>query len=270
MTKQVAIITGAGRGIGRAVAEHLALGGWTLALVARTSSELATVASQITAAGGSASAHALDVADAGAVQMLTAQVVAQHGRIDALINIAGQLGPFGRFGDLELAELHPMVASILWGTLNTCHAVLPHMETQGGGTIVNIAGYGAADPSPRLAVYGAVKAAIVRFSESLALEYKRAKIRVHAFGPGLVTTRLSTEIASTPEGQRYADGMVRLAQTKGVAPQEAAALVAWLLSADSAPLTGRLITVHDDYLALGPQAAQINAGNAYTLRRVQE
>jgi len=146
--------------------------------------------------------------------------------------------------------------------------VLPGLIERGGGAIVNIAGYGAADPSPRLAAYGAIKAALVRFTESIALEYKRAKVRANIIGPGLVETRLSTDIDSTAEGGRYAAGMVKMARDKGVPASQAADLVAWLLSDQSAPLTGRFLTVHDDYAALAAQSLEVNAGSGYTLRRV--
>lgn len=267
---KVAIITGAGRGIGRAVAERLAADGWAVALAARTTAELHATADQITANGGVALAIPTDVTDAAAVRELVERATAELGAPSALVNIAGALGPFGQFYELDLAQVRPMVDAIWWGTLHTCHAVLPGLIERGGGSIVNIAGYGAADPSPRLAAYGAIKAALVRFTESLAAETKRAKIRANVIGPGLVITRLSTEIASTAEATRFADGMVKMANTKGVPASEAAELVAFLLSDESAPLTGRFLTVHDDYRALAAQAAQINTGNAYTLRRLTQ
>ncbi len=265
---KVAIVTGAGRGIGRAVAERLAADSWAVALAARSPEELTATAAAIQAAGGRALAVPTDVTDALAVQALVASAEAALGPPTALVNIAGALGPFGQFHDLDLAGLRAMFDVVWWGTLNTCHATLPGLIARGGGSIVNIAGYGAADPSPRLAAYGAIKAALVRFTESLAAEVKRSKVRVNIIGPGLVATRLSTEIASVPEATRFADGMVKMAQTKGVPPTQAAELVAWLLSEDSSPLTGRLVTVHDEYRALGDQALEINAGSGYTLRRV--
>ena len=267
---KVAIVTGAGRGIGRAVAERLATDGWAVALAARSTAELAQTATAIEERGGRALAIPTDVTDATAALALVARTEAELGAPTALVNIAGTLGPFGQFPDLDLAQLRAMFDAVWWGTLNTCHAALPGMIARGGGSIVNIAGYGAADPSPRLAAYGAIKAALVRFTESLAAEVKRGKVRVNIIGPGLVATRLSTEIASTPEAARFADGMVKMAQAKGVDPSHAADLVAWLLGDESAPLTGRLVTVHDDYRALGAQALEINAGSGYTLRRVTQ
>lgn len=269
MPERVAIVTGAGRGIGRAVAQRLAHDGWIPILASRTAAELAETAASITATGGRALAVATDVTDRTQVERLLDRTQAEAGVPAALINVAGALGPFGMFHELDLAQLRVMTDTVLWGTINTCHAVLPRMIEHGGGVIVNIAGYGAADPSPRLALYGAVKAALVRFTESLAAEVKRHKVRINIIGPGLVETRLSTAIDHTPESQRFAASMVKLAQTKGVPPTEAADLVSFLLSAESAPLTGRFITVHDDYRTLAERALEINTSSAYTLRRIE-
>lgn len=263
-----AIVTGAGRGIGRAVAEHLAGAGWRVALVARSADELRATEAAIAAAGGAALAVPADVTSLEAVQRMVAQVEAELGPPAALVNIAGALGPFGQFHELDPGKLRAMVDANWWGTLHTCQAVLPGLIERGGGAIVNIAGYGAADPSPRLAAYGAIKAALVRFTESIAMEYKRAKVRANIIGPGLVETRLSTEIDSTAEAGRFAAGMVKMARDKGVPASLAAELVAWLISDQSAPLTGRFLTVHDDYAGLAGQTLEVNAGSGYTLRRV--
>lgn len=265
-----AIITGAGRGIGRTIAEQLADNGWQVVLAARNQTELQATAEAIQAAGGTALAVPTDVRDLAQVHALVDHAVAAFGTPTALINIAGALGQFGQFHDLELEQVRSMSDTIWWGTLHTTHTILPLMINNGGGSIINIAGYGAADPSPRLAAYGAIKAALVRFTETVALEVKRSKVRINIIGPGLVATQLSTTIASTPEAQRFADGMVKMAHTKGVPADQAADLVQWLLSDESAPLTGRLITVHDDYRALGSRSVEINAGSGYTLRRVTE
>jgi NAD(P)-dependent dehydrogenase (short-subunit alcohol dehydrogenase family) len=262
------IVTGAGRGIGRAVAERLAGAGWRVALVARSAGELDATADAIAAMGGVALAIPTDVTSQPAVGRMLERAEAELGPPGALVNIAGALGPFGQFHDLDLARLRAMVDANWWGTLHTCQAVLPGLIERGGGSIVNIAGYGAADPSPRLAAYGAIKAALVRFTESLAMEYKRAKVRANIIGPGLVETRLSTDIDSTAESGRFAAGMVKMARDKGVPASQAAELVAWLLGDQSAPLTGRFLTVHDDYAALAAQALEVNAGSGYTLRRV--
>ncbi|GAA5527290.1 SDR family NAD(P)-dependent oxidoreductase [Herpetosiphon gulosus] len=267
--QKIALITGASGGIGQAITQGLAEHGWQTVLIAREPTKLNQTVQVLQNQGHRSIGFSADVRDSEAVQRVLTTVMDEVGTPSAVINLAGVLGPFGQFHDLDLAQLRAMCDTIWWGTLNLCHAVIPAMIERGGGSIINIAGYGAVEASPRLAAYGAIKAAIVRLSETLAMELKRQKIRVNCIGPGLVATKLSTELESTPEAQRFADGMVKMAQTKGVSGQEAAKLVRWLLAEDN-PLTGRLITVHDDYEQLSSQLVEINHSSRYTLRRIND
>jgi NADP-dependent 3-hydroxy acid dehydrogenase YdfG len=197
---QVAIVTGAGRGIGRAVSRAFAAEGVTVVLAARTRSELAAAAEDVRAAGVLAFAVPTDVTQDREVFALVDETVGRFERLDILVNAAGTAS-FGAFADSKADDWSGMLEVNLRATMVVSRAVLPVMIRQGRGTIVNVASIAATRTIPGSAVYAATKAGVVAFSRVLADEVRPA-VRVGVVLPGAVDTPLWDTIGGGPDRSR--------------------------------------------------------------------
>ncbi len=202
LENQVALITGASRGIGYAVAEAYLREGAKVVICGRNRDHLKEASSRL-ATLGEVEAILCDVSDIDQVEAMVTQAIDRFGRIDILINNAGISMTYGRVGDIDPKQWAYVISVNLVGTFNCCHVVIPYMLKQGKGKIFNLKGYGADFPSPRVTAYGATKAAIVAFTRSLAREYKGTGITANIFSPGMVKTDLLMNSDTTDEGRRY-------------------------------------------------------------------
>jgi NADP-dependent 3-hydroxy acid dehydrogenase YdfG len=182
------LITGASSGIGEATARHLASIGYPVVLGARRVDRLETVAAEIRAAGGRADYAELDVTDIASVRSFVDTALESHGRIDVLVNNAGVM-PLSRVNALHIDEWNQMIDVNLRGTLHGIAAVLPLMEAQGSGHIVNVASVSGLRVDPTAAVYSATKFAVRALSEGLRQE--SAVVRVTIVSPGLTVSELT-------------------------------------------------------------------------------
>ena len=264
-----AIITGAGKGIGRGIARAYANEGAKLVLVSRTLAQVEEAAEEARAAGADAYALAVDVSSPDDVRRMVEHTVDLCSRVDVLVNNAAILGPVGPL-HLNDAEHWAQAINInVTGLMLCCHAVLPHMIEQGGGKIINLSGAGVTRASETISAYGTSKAAVVRFTETLALEMQPHNVSVNALGPGQIDTELLDPMASDDSLIEPVMGaMVRRTKSgRGASLEEAAALAVWLGSDASDGLTGRLISAtQDDWRNLAPSIPQIMASDQYTLR----
>ena len=266
---RVALITGGGRGIGRAIALAYAAEGCRLALAARTASELEETAKLV--AGRFGSEAITVVADVSArvdVERAVAQTLGHYGAIDVLVNNAGNIGPVGRVWDNDPEDWARTIAVHLMGVFYGCHAVLPSMLERGRGRIVNMSGVGG----PNTSAYDAAKTAIVNLTENLALELAETRITVNAISPGSIHTRmweetrdLSLAIGDTATYERG----VQVTSGQGASIERAAELAVFLGSDDCGALSGRLIRAFADRFEEFPgRVDEIMASEAYQLRRV--
>ena len=184
---RVAIVTGASRGIGRAISEGLGGRGVGVALAARPSAELEAAAAAIVAAGGRAVAVATDVRRYSECESLVEQTIRELGRLDFVINNAG-IGLHAPVVDTTPEAFSNVLATNLLGTFHVTRAALPSLLRQQSGTIVQIASLAGTRANPNLAAYSASKFAILGFTESLMLEVRHAGIKVAAICPGSVQT----------------------------------------------------------------------------------
>ena len=269
---QVAVITGAGRGIGRAIALAYAREGAKLALAARSESELRETASAVSELGAEAIAVRTDVTDQEDTERLAQRVVEQFGRIDVLVNNAGISGPIGPMEGNDIADWVNTINVNLTGTFLVCRAVIPVMLGQAGGKIINLSGAGATNAWSNMSAYCSSKAAVVRLTEVLAQELDGKGITVNALGPGSVHTSMwdkMTDQAAEAGADFIHQLGLRVTSGGGASIDECAELAVWLASGDSGALTGRLISAStDDFRGLPPKIPEIMAGDAYTLRRV--
>lgn len=198
---QVAIVTGAGRGIGGAVALALAREGAGVALAARSRADLAAVAGAIRESGGSALAIPTDVTQDGAVEALVEQTAGALGRIDILVTAAG-VAAFGPVAGTKPADWDGMLAVNLRAAMVCCRAVLPVMQRQRRGTIINVGSIAAKRAITGSAAYAATKAGLAAFSAVLAEELRADGIRVGMVVPGAVDTPLWDSLPGGPDRAR--------------------------------------------------------------------
>lgn len=188
LTGKVAIVTGAGRNIGRAIALALAGGGASVLINARSNrTEAEAVAGEIESAGGKALVHIGDVADAGAVQAMADAAVKQFGRIDCLVNNAA-LRREKPFADMDYREWREILDVTLDGTFHCVKACLPALREAGAGAIVNIGGLSAHTGARDRAHVVTAKAGIVGFTRALAHDLADDGITVNCVVPGLIGT----------------------------------------------------------------------------------
>jgi 3-oxoacyl-[acyl-carrier protein] reductase len=269
---RIALITGAGRGIGQAIALAYAKEGAKLALAARTRRDLEQTAQQAQALGASTCIVPVDVSDPTQVEDMVHHTVEQFATIDILVNNAGMAGPVGPLQENDMTAWIQTIQVNLIGTYLCCRAVLPIMQQQNRGKIINLSGAGASNAWRHLSAYGASKVAVVRLTETLALELAGSNIQVNVLGPGSIHTQmwetLRDRAQAAGDAQLYVLGQ-QVTSGGGASLERAAALAVFLASDASGALSGRLISaVTDDFLNLSTQIQRIMASDALTLRRV--
>jgi NAD(P)-dependent dehydrogenase (short-subunit alcohol dehydrogenase family) len=263
---QVAIVTGGGRGIGRAMAFALAESGAAVAVVARSPDQIEETVSAIRRNGGCALALPVDVTDEAAVEGMVAAVEQQLGPVDLLVNNAAFLGQAGPIWEVD-SEIWWRVMDVnLRGCFLCSRAVLPGMTARRRGRIVNVSSGASNNPWRYMSSYAISKAALNRFSEILALETADYQVAVFAMNPGLVRTAMTDQTFS-PEWQKWDDLIPRL-MDKGsdIPPERAAHLLLRLAAGEADSLSGRMINIHEDLDKMIAQLALIQAENLYVLR----
>jgi NAD(P)-dependent dehydrogenase (short-subunit alcohol dehydrogenase family) len=264
---QVAIVTGGGRGIGRALAQAIAAAGAHVAVLARSANELAETVSLIASAGGRARAFPLDVTDAEKVRAAFAEIDRSLGAADLLINNAGVLGPLGPFWENDFDEWWRAMEVNLRGPLLCAHAVLPGMIARRHGRIINVASGAGAIPIVHCSAYVANKTALIRFTENLAIESKPYSLAIFAISPGTVRTSLAEYSLNSAEGQKWLPWFKRIFdEGKNVPVERSAQLVLALASGKADALSGLFLGVSDDLDAMVRSAAEVEKDSLYSLR----
>ena len=195
---QVALVTGAGRGIGRAVAVAFAREGALVVLAARSTRELASVQREIEVAGGRALAAPTDVRQEPAVAALVTRTLAEGGRLDCLVTAAG-LAAFAPVADAKTEDWDQLIAVNLRGVFLCCRAVLPAMTAQGRGTIINIGSIVTSRTLPGSGAYTAAKYGLLGFSRVLAEEMRPHGVRVGVLSAGATDTPLWDAVPQPPD-----------------------------------------------------------------------
>ncbi len=269
---RVAIITGAGRGIGRAIALAFARDGSQLFLAARTEAELAETAAICQEAGGAAKVVTTDVSKWDQVQGLITRAIDEAGHVDILVNSAGIYGPIGPTADIDISAWIRGAEVNLFGPFFLCRAIVPHFVQRREGKIILLGGGGATTPLPNFSSYAATKAGVARLADTLAEELKPFNVQVNVIAPGLVDSRLQDEVLTAGSRAGALFDKIKQARETGagaVSPEIAASLAVFLASPASGRLTGKLIAApYDPWREWVGKADALNATPLYTIRRL--
>ena len=239
-----AIVTGGGRGIGRAISLALARAGCRVAILDILAENAQAVKQEIESLGGEALVLRVDLTKSQEVQAAAGEVLARFGQLDILVNNAGwdKLEPFL---DSEEKTWERVIDINFKAILYTCKAVLPHMVSRGSGKVINIASDAGRVGSTGEAVYAGTKGAVIAFSKAIAREMARYQITVNVVCPGLTETPLLQEVRATSErANKVVDAVTRAIPLGRVgAPEDIAKAVAFLASPEADYITGQTLSV---------------------------
>ena len=269
LQNRVALITGAGRGIGRAIALAYAKEGARLALAARTVSELEETAQLAEELGVETCVIPTNVIEEAQVDEMVRQTLDRFSTIDILVNNSGVTGPLGPLQDNDVAYWIRTIQVNLIGVFLCCRAVLPVMLSNNRGKIINMSGVGGRN----LTAYGASKTGLEHLTEALSRELEGRNVQVNAMSPGSIHTRMWEE--TRDEAGKVGDTELfelgqKVTSGGGASIERAAELAVFLASDESGNLSGRLIrAVTDDFSNLPPRIPEIMASDTYTMRRVE-
>lgn len=271
MTDKLVFVSGSGRGIGQAIAIKLTQQGFQVSGCARTSSQLDKTKELCS---GKFRGTILDVSDEKAVtEWIKTEEKAVKATPWGLVTAAGVYGPIGPFVDNDWTEWKKALEINLCGTafmVKTFAKLL--LAKKLTGRIALLSGGGATQPQPSFSSYGACKAAVVRFGETMAYELKENKITVNCIAPGAVNTKFTDDLLKAgPDkvGQETYEKVKKQRESGGTSPEKAADLAAYLMSEDAGAITGRLISaVWDPWSTLHTKSGELSKSDIYTLRRI--
>jgi len=251
LTEKVAVITGGGRGIGRAIALRFAEEGAAVVLAARTVSEIEAVAREVRDAGGRAAAVPADVADENNCKRLIHEAESQFGKVDILVNNAGEYGPVKPIEEITPAEWDRVIAVHLRGAYLLTRLVLPPMYARGSGAILNISSLSAKSAFGWGSPYASAKAGMLGMTRVVAAEAARRGVRVNAICPGPVTeTKMSQNLGQTlatrlgvSKEEQLKGFLNTILQGRGQTANEIASAALFLCSDEASAITGQALNV---------------------------
>jgi len=268
LANRCAIITGGSRGLGQAIAQQFLKAGARILITGRDEKALREACAGMPGALGAVA----DVGDEGDCARVVKQAMDAWGRIDVLVNNAGVYGPMGAIEEVNWPQWVDAIRINLMGTVLMCRLVVPIMRKQKRGKIVNLSGGGATAPLPGISAYAASKAAVVRFTETLAEETREANIDVNAIAPGPLNTRMLDEVLKAGQdkvGKQFYERSLKQKNQGGTRLEIGADLAVYLASSASDGITGKLISaVWDDWAHLAEHKEELAKSDIYALRRI--
>lgn len=262
----VAIVTGAGRGIGQGIAIALAARGATVVACSRTPSQLQETVSAVESQGGRIIASALDVTDRSSVTAMTEHTEKEVGPVSILVNNAGICDALGLFHEVPLEAWWRDIEVNLGGTINCTHAVLPKMLDRGQGRIINVISGAAFNPHPLWSAYCTSKAAMHSFTENLATETTDKGVQVFSLMPGLVHTALLDRAVDTGIPEVVKQFGTALEVGRNIPVEQPSTFVARLAAGEADALSGRFFDANEDFDEVIAREEQILAESLYLVQ----
>ena len=264
----VVIVTGAARGLGRAIAEGFASRGAKVALVDILEDEVRTAAAAMEDAGWSVLPVVTDTTDAGQVAAMAKQVTAEMGPADVLVNNAGTFSVIGPVWEAEAEQWLRDVRTNLYGSFLCCREVVKGMVARQAGYVINIVSSGGVgDPHPYSTSYACSKTGLMRLTEGLAKEAEPYGVKVFAVGPPAIRTAMTEFIMDDPGGRKWRPNFSEIfEQGRDTPPEAVAGFIVKLVSGKADRLTGRYFNPKLDFDEIVADAERIVAGDLWTLR----
>ena len=246
---KVAIVTGASKGIGKAIATRFAREGASLVVASRSRDALEKVAHEIKSAGGEALVVTVDVRNAESTDELVKKTVSHYGRLDLLVNNAG-ITMGGASEELSPEDWRTAMETDLFGVFFACQAAARVMIPQGGGNIINISSVNGILAAPRRAAYCSSKAGVNALTKVLAIEWADRNIRVNAIAPGYVRTELVQDVID--KGAISMEAILRRTPQHRIGEvEDIAGLAVYMASDESSYMTGSIVTIDGGWTAYG-------------------
>jgi 3-oxoacyl-[acyl-carrier protein] reductase len=271
LKNKVAIITGGGGGIGKTIVKSFVNEGARVAVAEINELKLRTIMTELKNFDHKIIGIQTDITNIEQVKNLVRQTKATYGTVDVLVNVAGIQQPIGPLIEVNPYEWIQNINTNLVGTMLCCKYVLPFMISKRKGKIINFSGGGATFPRPYFSAYASAKAAVVRFTETIAEEVNKFGIDINAIAPGSVYTNMLEEIiqAGDKAGESDLAGAMEIKRNGGIPPEFAAELLVFLASDASDGITGKLISaVWDNWKDFDKNISEIKNSSLFTLRRV--
>jgi NAD(P)-dependent dehydrogenase (short-subunit alcohol dehydrogenase family) len=250
LSGKVALITGASRGIGEAIALAFSQAGARVVLASRKQADLDNVASRIREAGGEALAVAAHTGEPAAIAEAVERTISTYGGIDILVNNAATNPHFGPILTAEESQWDKILDVNLKGYFRMVKACVPSMQSRGGGKIINMASVAGLEPQPMMGVYSVSKAAVLMLTKVLAVELAADNIQVNAIAPGFVKTRFSAALWQNPQINEAVTNSIP--QKRMAEPEEIAGMAVYLASPASSFVTGAVFSIDGGQLVGTP------------------
>lgn len=270
LADKVSIVTGAGRGIGKAIAKKFAREGSTVILAARSGKEIDETLSEIINSGGNGIAVSTDISLENEVKNLVKKTLDKFSKVDILVNNAAVITPIGPVQQIDAKDWEKTIRVNLFGTFYCIKEVIPHMISQKGGKIINLSGGGAFKPFPNFSAYSVSKAGIVRLTETVAEELKEYNIQVNAIAPGAIRTKIVSDVLENREaaGKEY-ERAKKVFESGGADISKVEKLATFLASSESDGLTGRTLSAQwDDLGYIRRSISEIQSSDKFTMKRM--
>ena len=244
---RIALVTGASRGIGRAIAKALAQAGARVILVSRNEALLAQLQREIQEEGGEASYHAANVGSREEMERVYKEVEERYNRLHILVNNAGVSPHYRSFHKTSEGDWEKMLAVNLKGVFYSCYLAFPMLKAAGEAAVLNVSSIGGLIGLPRVAVYTATKGAITTFTKSLAVEWAPYSIRVNALCPGFIETDMTAGVSSKEELRNQL--LARIPLGRFGQPEEVARAALFMVSPASSYVTGHCMVIDGGWTA---------------------
>jgi NAD(P)-dependent dehydrogenase (short-subunit alcohol dehydrogenase family) len=250
LTGKIALITGASRGIGEAIALAYVRAGAKVVLASRKQADLDSVAQRIKDAGGEALPIAAHTGDLAAVNLMVEKVVAAFGGIDIVVNNAATNPHFGHILTAEDSHWDKIFDVNVKGYFRVVKACVESMKARGGGKVINMASVAGLEPEPMMGVYSVSKAAVLMLTKVLAVELAQFNIQVNAIAPGFVKTKFSSALWQNPQLNEAI--LKTIPQKRMAEPEEIAGMAVYLASPASSYVTGSTFSIDGGQLVGTP------------------